>query len=288
MAQRLKGQIGVVTGASRGAGRGIALVLGTEGATVYVTGRSVRDASTRPDLPGTTIDDTAEQVTARDGLGIPVRCDHTVDAEVKALFERVKREQGRLDILVNNVWGGYEKDPEGDFVTPFWEQPLWRWDAMFVAGVRAHYTASRLAARLMISRRQGLIVNTTFWDRDKYFAPLFYYLSKTTINRMVYGMALELRKHGITAVALSPGWMRTEAVMADLPPNGRPGPDQVDRTESVEYVGRAVVALAADPDVMEKSGSVLTVGDLACEYGFTDVDGRQVPPFRVPEEYLLD
>jgi len=286
--QRLKGKVAVVTGASRGGGRGIALVLGEEGAAVYVTGRSVRGASTRSELPGTTIEDTAEQVTARGGVGIPARCDHTVDAEVEALFERVKQEQGRLDILVNNVWGGYEKDPEGDFVAPFWEQPLWRWDVMFVAGVRAHYTASRLAARLMISQRQGLIVNTTFWDRGKYFAPLSYYLSKTTINRMVYGMALELRKHDITAVALSPGWMRTEAVMADLPPNGRPSPEEVERTESVEYIGRAVVALAADPDVIKKSGSVLTVGDLAREYGFTDVDGRQVPPFRVPDEYLLD
>lgn len=286
--QRLKGKITVVTGASRGGGRGIALVLGEEGATVYVTGRSVRGTLTRPNLSGTTIKDTAEEVTARGGVGTPARCDHTVDAEVEALFERVKQEQGRLDILVNNVWGGYEKDPEGDFVAPFWEQPLWRWDAMFVAGVRAHYTASRLAARLMIPQRQGLIINTTFWDRDKYFAPLSYYLSKTTINRMVYGMALELRKHDITAVALSPGWMRTEAVMANLPPNGRPSPEEVDRTESVEYIGRAVVALAADPDVMEKSGTVLTVGDLAREYGFTDVDGRQVSPFRLSDKYLLD
>jgi NAD(P)-dependent dehydrogenase (short-subunit alcohol dehydrogenase family) len=277
--QQLKGKIAVVTGASRGGGRGIALVLGEEGATVYVTGRSTRRALTRPELPGTTIEDTAEQVTARGGVGIPVRCDHTVDAEVEALFERVKQEQGQLDILVNNVWGGYEKDPEGDFVTPFWEQPLWRWDAMFVAGVRAHYTASRLAARLMMPQRQGLIVNTTFWERDKYFAPLPYYLSKTAINHMAYGMALELREHNVAAVALSPGWMRTEAVMADLPPNGRPGSEEVDRTESVEYIGRAVVALAADSSVMEKSGRVLTVGDLAREYGFTDVDGRQVPPF---------
>ena len=269
-------------------GRGIALVLGEEGATVYVTGRSVRGASTRPKLPGTTIEDTAEQVTARGGTGIPARCDHTVDAEVEALFERVKQEQGRLDILVNNVWGGYEKDPDGNFGVPFWEEPLWRWNAMFVAGVRAHYTASRLAAPLMISQRKGVIVNTTFWDRDKYFAPLPYYLSKTTINRMVYGMALELREHNVAAVALSPGWMRTEAVMADLPPNGHPSPEDIDRTESVEYIGRAVVALASDPNVMEKSGSVMTVGGLAREYGFTDVDGRQVPPFRLPEETLLD
>jgi NAD(P)-dependent dehydrogenase (short-subunit alcohol dehydrogenase family) len=286
--QRLKGKVAVVTGASRGGGRGTALVLGEEGATVYVTGRSVRGASTRTNLPGTTVEDTAEQVSARGGMGIPVRCDHTVDAEVEALFERVKQEQGRLDVLVNNVWGGYEKDPQGDFVAPFWEQPLWRWDAMFVAGVRAHFTASHLAVPLMLPQRQGLIVNTTFWDRDRYFAPLPYYLAKTAINRMAYGMALELRAYNVAAVALSPGWMRTEAVMADLPPNGRPQPDEVEQTESVEYIGRAVVALASDPDVMEKSGSVLTVGDLAREYGFTDVDGRQPPPFRIPEEYRMD
>jgi len=286
--QRLRGKVAVVTGASRGGGRGIALVLGEEGATVYVTGRSVRGALTRSDLPATTIEDTAEQVAARGGAGIPAHCDHTVDAEVGALFERVRQEQGRLDLLVNNVWGGYEKDPECDFVAPFWEQPLWRWDAMFVAGVRAHYMASRFAARLMIPQRQGLIISTTFWDRDKYFAPLSYYLSKTTINRMVYGMGLELREHNIAAVALSPGWMRTEAVMADLPPNGRPSREEVDRTESVEYVGRAVAALAVDPNAMGKSGIVLTVGGLAREYGFTDVDGRRVPPFNIPEEDLLD
>jgi NAD(P)-dependent dehydrogenase (short-subunit alcohol dehydrogenase family) len=286
--QRLQGKVAVVTGASRGGGRGIALALGEEGATVYVTGRSVRGASTRSNLPGTSIEDTAGQVTARGGVGIAIRCDHTVDAEVEALFARVQQEQGRLDILVNNVWGGYEKDPQRDFVAPFWEQPLWRWDVMFVAGVRAHYSASRLAARLMVSRRQGLIVSTTFWDRDKYFAPLPYYLSKATINRMVYGMSLELREHGVAAVALSPGWMRTEAVMADLAPNMRPSAEAMDGTESVEYVGRAVVALAADPAVMDKSGRVWTVGDLAREYSFTDVDGRQVPPFRILDKYLLD
>lgn len=286
--QRLKGKVAVVTGASRGGGRGIALVLGSEGATVYVTGRSIREDITRPELPGTTVNDTAEQITERGGMGIPVRCDHTVDADVDVLFERVKQEQGRLDILVNNVWGGYEKDPDGDFVSPFWEQPLWRWDAMFTSGVRAHYTASRLATRLMIPQGQGLIINTTFWDRDKYMQPLSYYLSKQTINRMVYGMALELHKYNIATTALSPGWMRTEAVMANIPPNGCPSPEEVDQTESVEYIGRAVVALATDPNVMKKSGQVLTVGDLAQEYGFVDADGRQVPSFRVPDEYLMD
>ena len=142
----MKGKVAVVTGASRGGGRGIALALGEAGATVYVTGRSTRRAPTRADLPGTTIEDTAEQVTARGGAGIPVRCDHTDDAQVTALFERVQSEHDRLDILVNNVWGGYENYDPATFDAPFWEQPLWRWDRMFTAGVRAHFAASRLAA----------------------------------------------------------------------------------------------------------------------------------------------
>lgn len=286
--KNLQGKIAVVTGASRGAGRGIVLVLGEAGATVYVSGRSVRDASSRPELSGTTIDDTAEMVTDRGGIGIPVRCDHTNDQEVEDLFTRVEAEQGRLDILVNNVWGGYEKDPNGLIPGPFWEQPLWRWDAMFVAGVRAHYSASRLAARLMIPNKSGLIINTTFYDRGKYFQPLSYFLAKNTINQMAYGMGLELREHNITAIALSPGWMRTEAVMAVIAPNGEPKPEEFTQTESVEYIGRAVVALASDPHVINKSGQTWTVGDLAREYGFTDVDGRQIPPFRLPDEFLMD
>jgi NAD(P)-dependent dehydrogenase (short-subunit alcohol dehydrogenase family) len=288
--QRLKGQVAVVAGASRGGGRGIALVLGEEGATVYVTGRSVRGGPTTDDLPGT-VEETAEQVTARGGVGIPVRCDHTVDAQVEALFERVEREQGRLDVLVNNVWGGYEGKGSENVLGrwPFWEEPLWVWDKMFQAGVRAHYTASRLAARLMVPRRQGLIVSTTFRDpRGKYLGDVPYDVSKAAINRLAYGIALHLRVYSVAVVALSPGWMRTEAVMSDKPPHGRPLPEEVEQTESVEYVGRAVAALAADPDVMHKSGRTLTVGELAQEYGFTDVDGRYVPPFRIPDERLAD
>ncbi len=286
--QKLKGKIAVVTGASRGAGRGIALVLGEAGATVYVTGRSVRESSSRPELPGTTIDDTAEMVIARGGVGIPVRCDHTIDEEVESLFQKVEAEQGKLDILVNNVWGGYEKDPDGLFPGPFWDQPMWRWDAMFVAGVRAHYSASRIAARIMLPQKQGLIVNTTFYDRGKYFQPLSYFLAKNTINQMAYGMGLELREHNIAAIALSPGWMRTEAVLASIAPNAKPSPEEYDQTESVEYIGRAVLALATDPQVINKSGQIWTAGDLAREYGFTDVDGRQIAPFRLPDEFLMD
>lgn len=289
--QRLKGKVAVVTGASRGGGRGIALVLGEVGATVYVTGRSVRGASTRPDLPGTTIEDTAEQVTTRGGVGIPIRCDHTVDAEVEALFERVGQEHGQLDILVNNAWGGYEQYDDETFDVPFWEQPLWRWDKMFVAGVRAQYTASRFAVPLMMSQRQGLIINTTACDpRGKYLGNLPYDLAKTVINRMAYGLALELRAYNIVAIALSPGWMRTEDILRRFKTDEQNWykVHALRHTESTQYVGRAVAALAADPKVMEKSGRLLIVGDLAHGYGFTDIDGRYVPPFRIPEENLMD
>jgi NAD(P)-dependent dehydrogenase (short-subunit alcohol dehydrogenase family) len=269
----------VVTGASRGGGRGIAVTLGEAGATVYVTGRSVNTESTTDDVPGT-IDETAEEVTERGGVGIPVRCDHTVDTDVEALFDRVKQDCDQLDLLVNNVWGGYEPidgkyvagDPEA-FDVPFWEQPLDHWEGMFTAGVRAHLTASRLAAPLMVPHQQGLIINTTYWDQDTYLNNLFYDLSKTAINRMAFGMARELREYDIAAVALSPGYMRTERVLAD------DEFDDLDQTESPEYIGRAVAALAADPDVMEQTGQILRVADLAREYDFTDIDGTQPPAF---------
>lgn len=273
----MHGKVAVVTGGSRGAGRGIALVLGEAGATVYVTGRSQR-GSTTENLPGS-IDETAEAVTARGGLGIPVRCDHTVDAEVEALFQRVRSEQGRLDLLVNNVWGGYEQYEFDRFTAPFWEQPLRHWDGMFTAGVRAHLVASRLAAPLMLEQRRGLIINTVAWDRDLYLGNLFYDVAKAAIIRMAFGMARELRPHGIAALALAPGFMRTERVMAAHALQ----PFPLDRTESPEYIGRAVAFLAADSQVMQKSGRVLTVGDLAREYGFVDIDGKRPSAFRIDE-----
>ena len=258
---------------------------------MYVTGRSVRRDSTRPDLPGATVDDTAEGVTAQGGTGIAVRCDHTEDDQVAALFERVGQQQGRLDLLVNNVWGGYE-DYGGDqaFDAPFWSQPLWRWDRMFDAGVRAHFSASRLAAPLMMARGHGLIVSTTFWDRGKALSNLPYDLAKTAINRLAYLLALELRPHGVAAVALSPGWMRTEAVLEVYDTDEAHWHEipELARTESPWYIGRAVVALAADPGVMARSGQVLTVGDLARAYGFTDLDGRQPPAYRMADEHLRD
>ena len=274
-------KVAVATGASRGAGRGIALALAEVGATVYVTGRSVRGEATTENLPGT-IDETAETVTARGGTGIAVRCDHRVDSDVERLFARVQREQGRLDLLVNNAWGGYEQHDYRKFTAPFYEQPLRHWDGMFTAGVRAALVASRFAASLMLPQRHGLIVNITAWDRDKYLVNVFYDVAKGAINRMTYGIARDLRQHNIAAVALAPGFIRTERVAAAFEAAGNK--DYLNFTESPQYVGRAVVALASDQKVLAKSGKVLAVGDLAEEYGFTDVDGRRIPAFRIPDQ----
>jgi NAD(P)-dependent dehydrogenase (short-subunit alcohol dehydrogenase family) len=215
----LRGSVAVVTGASRGIGKGIALALGEAGATVYVTGRSEAGVTTEG-LPGT-IQETAEAVTQRGGQGIPVRCDHTADAEVEALFARVKQEQGRLDLLVNNVWGGYEQFDWSRFAVPFWEQSLRHWSGMFEAGVRAHLVASQLAVPLMLTSRRGLIVHTTAWDRDKYLGNLFYDLAKATVNRMAFGMARELQPHHVAVVALAPGFVGTERVRAAFAAAGR-------------------------------------------------------------------
>jgi NAD(P)-dependent dehydrogenase (short-subunit alcohol dehydrogenase family) len=299
--QRLKGKVAVVTGASRGVGRGIALVLGEEGATVYVTGRSSREGQTTlvHDRKGKsayhsgTVEESAELVTARGGIGIARCVDHRVDEQVGALFERVKQEQGRIDILVNNVWGGYENMEK--YNVPLWEQPLWRWDAMFDAGSRAHFVASRFAIPLMLPQRQGLIVNTTYpWypsDRDR-MPKSIQSLSKWTVNGLVCMLAHQLRKYNVAAVGLAPGgwvwseWhdtlksvydaLRTSGNLSELV-HERPGierPD-IEDGESPEYTGRAVVALALDLHVMKKTGLVLPVPDLAREYGFTDIDGRQ-------------
>lgn len=272
----LAGKVAVVTGASRGGGRAIASVLGEAGATVYVTGRSTRSVGSTENLPGT-IDETARAVTARGGVGIPIRVDHTVDAEVAALFERVQEEQGRLDLLVNNAWGGYEGYDGATFDVPFWEQPLSRWDGMFTAGVRTHFASSRYAAPLLMANGSGLIVGTVAWAFGAYTGNLYYDVAKAAVIRMAFGMAQELRPHRIAAVAIAPGFMRTERVLA----SHSSSPFDLDGTESPEYLGRAIAALAADPAVLSKSGQMLTAGELAREYGFTDVDGRQPEPFRV-------
>lgn len=281
----LKNIVALVTGASRGAGRGIALELGVAGATVYVTGRSLDGRPTTDDVPGT-IDECAREVTNRGGRGIAVRCDHTVDADVESLFERVRADHGRLDLLINNVWGGYESSECRPLpMVPFWEQSVHQWDGMFTAGVRAHITASRLAVPLMLPQHRGLIVSTTAnLQALPYLPNLFYDLAKHAVGRVVWAMAQELREHGVAALAVAPGFMRTERVVEAFRRagamdalNGPGGPK-----ETTAYLGRAIVALASDPEVIKRSGQLLEVGALAGEYGFTDVDGTQPAPFRIP------
>lgn len=289
----LRGRVAVVTGASRGAGRGIALELGAAGATVYVTGRSVRGRKTPgyermleqlaiDAMPGT-IHDVAEEVSRLGGVGVPVRCDHTSEGDVRDLFARVERERGRLDLLVNNAWGAHQDHIGAE---PFWEQPLRHWDGMFHNGVRNHVLSSAIAAPTFVRQQHGLIVTVTFWDRWKYTGSFYYDLAKAAMNRLAFGIAQDLHAHQVASVAVSPGWMRTEIILAAYKTDEsrwREVP-ALSGTESPRYVGRAVVALATDANVMAKTGQVLRVGDLAREYGFTDVDGRRIPPFELPTE----
>lgn len=291
--QPLKECIAIVTGASRGAGRGIAFELGAAGATVYLTGRSTRAEPARSyeqivalsgmeRVPGS-IEDTAEEVTRAGGRGIAVRCDHTQEEEVAALLRRVQQEQGRLDLLVNNAWGGHESF-DGVFEAPFWQHPMAHWDSMFDRGVRNHLIASRAAAPMLVAQGRGLIVTTTYWDRGRVLrGNLFYDLAKSAMVRLAFCMAEELKPHGVASVAVSPGWMRTEFVLAGHKTDEahwRECP-ALARTESPRYLGRAVAALAQDAAILQKTGQVLRVADLAKAYGFTDVDGRQVPPFEL-------
>lgn len=270
---QLSGRIALVTGASQGIGRGIALALGDAGATVYATGRTL-----------SALEAVATEVVARGGRAIPALCDHTDDAQVEALFERIRRDGYGLDLLVNNVWGGYEAHPEGLRPAPFWEIGLEDWEGMFVRGLRPHFAASRLATPLLIERKRGLIVNTIAWAQGKYLLQLYYDVAKHAAARMAYGMALALKPHNVAAVALAPGFARTERVMAAHDAH----PFDLSGTESPEYTGRAVVHLLADPALMNRTGKVLTSGQLAREYGFTDVDGRQPEEFTMPKSLAMD
>ena len=268
-ARPLEGKVALVAGASRGAGRGIARALGEAGATVIVTGRST---SLRPSPDGTpgTVETTAGEVDRSGGVGIPVACDHSSPRDVDALVSRIAREHARLDVVVSAVWGGNERPLFG---APFWEQPVEHWDATMGAGARAHLLLARAVAPLLVRQGRGLLAVVSFDDDAKWLGNLYYDLAKVAMNRLAYGIAEELRPHGVASVALSPGHMRTERVLAA-------GVD-LEGTESPLYLGRAVAALAADPDVLGRTGRVLHVAELAREYGFTDEDGRRPARFRV-------
>lgn len=271
----LKGRIALVTGASRGLGRGIALVLGESGATVYVTGRTVQGSRQREKLGGT-IEETARELTRRGGDGIAIRVDHSSEDQVRRLFRRIRSDRGRLDLLVSNAWGGYEGyDRAGWFGRPFWEQSFARWDGMFTAGLRSHLLSCRYGLPLMRRRNRGLVVFTTFSRGERYLGNLFYDVAKTGLSRAAHDLAIELGgSPGVSVVAVSPGWVNTERMI---------GVAREIRAEmeSPEYIGRAVASLAADPTVYRLSGITVSVGDLARIYGFTDIDGRQPLGYRI-------
>ena len=273
---QLKGKIALVTGATRGAGRGIACMLGELGATVYCTGRSVRGNPATGNRPET-IEETAEMVNAYGGVGIPVQVDHTVGEQVKTLIERVKLEQGRLDVLVNDVWGGDELAES----KPFWEHSLQKGLLMQQRAIHSHLITSHYAVPLMIKQKQGLVIEVTDGDNFSYRGNLFYDLAKISVIRLAYGMAQELRSHNITALALTPGFLRSEAMLDHFGVTEENWQDAAKQdphfiaSETPFYIGRAVAALASDPNVFKKSGCILSTWNLAPEYGFTDTDGLQ-------------
>jgi NAD(P)-dependent dehydrogenase (short-subunit alcohol dehydrogenase family) len=283
----LENKIAVVAGATRGAGRGIACMLGEAGATVYCTGRSTRATRSHPSPNGAafslagrpeTIEETAEMVTGYGGRGIPVRADHTDPAQVQALFAQVQAEQGRLDILVNDVWGGDELTEWG---APFWELSLDKGLLMQQRAVHTHIITSRFGAPLMVAQRQGLIVEITDGDTANYRGNLFYDLAKSSAIRLAYAMAEELRPHNVYAVAVTPGFLRSEAMLeyfgvseANWQEGAQQDPNFI-ASETPYFVGRAIAALAADPKLGQKSGGAYSSWGLAKEYGFTDIDGRQ-------------
>jgi NAD(P)-dependent dehydrogenase (short-subunit alcohol dehydrogenase family) len=288
--QPLAGKVAVVAGASRGAGRGIARALGTAGATVYVVGRTVRGGPRPPDGAPGTIEETAEEVTARGGVGIPVPADCTNESQVAAVFERVAREQGKLDVLANAVWGVADgcpsfEDWQAAWSRPFWEQPLRQWSDMMNAGPYAYFLTGYHAARLMVPAGKGLIAGVTDGvvegSTGEYGGQLVWDLAHQCINRLLLGMSVETKAHNVAVVTLMPGFMQTERVLMNVKTDELKKMFRFDKSESTEYLGRAVAALAADPQVIEKTGKIHFVADLAREYGFTDVDGRYVPRFNL-------
>ncbi len=274
----LRDKVIVVAGATRGAGRGIALMLGEAGATVYVTGRSIRGQAATQGRPET-IEETADMVTALGGKGIAMRVDHTIEDEVKMLFEHVKQEQnGRLDVLVNDVWGG---DELTQWDKLFWEHSLSDGLLMQKRAVHSHIITSYYGVPLMVARGQGLVIEVTDGTDYRYRGNLFYSLAKISAIHLAEAMAEDLRKYNITALAVTPGYLRSEAMLDGFGVTEANWQDAVRQdkhfiaSETPFYIGRAVRALVSDLHVAEKSGKTLASWDLASEYNFTDNDGRQ-------------
>jgi NAD(P)-dependent dehydrogenase (short-subunit alcohol dehydrogenase family) len=287
----LTGKVALVTGATRGAGRGTAVALGEAGATVYCTGRSTREHRSEYDRPET-IEETAELVSAVGGTGIAVAVDHLEPAQVEALVQRIDAESGRLDVLVNDIWGG---ELLAEWNKPVWEHDLANGLRILRLAIDTHLTTSHFALPLMIREPGGLVVEMTDGTREyndtRYRLSTFYDLAKWAVLRLAFAQGEELAPHGCTAVALTPGWLRSEMMLEHYgvtEENWRDGasvnPHFAAISESPRFVGRAVAALAADPDVHRRNGGSFSSGRLAREYGFTDVDGSQPDAWR----YLVE
>jgi NAD(P)-dependent dehydrogenase (short-subunit alcohol dehydrogenase family) len=292
MSGPLAGKIALVAGATRGGGRGIALALGEAGATVYATGRSTRERRSEIDRPET-IEETAELVTAAGGEGIPVAVDHLDSAQVAGLVERIDSDHGRLDVLVNDIWGAehlFQRD------TPLWEQDLDRGLRLLRLAIDTHLITSHHALPLLLRRPGGLVVEVTdgtaAYNADHYRVSLFYDLAKTSVVRIAWAQAREVGPRGGTAVALTPGWMRSELMLEHHGVSESNWREATERTphfcisESPVYLGRAVAALAGDPDAARWNGQSLSSGQLAQAYGFTDVDGTRPDCWRYMTEVV--
>jgi len=290
MSKTLDGKVALVAGATRGAGRGIAVALGEAGATVYCTGRTTREQRSEYDRPET-IEETAEQVTAAGGTGIAVQVDHLESDQVAGLVGRIDAEQGRLDVLVNDVWGG-EKLFEWD--TPVWEHDLEAGLRLLHLAIDTHLITSHHALPLLIRNPGGLVVEmtdgTAAYNTERYRNSTFYDLAKTSVIRLAYAQSKELAPHGATAVALTPGWMRSEMMLDAFGVTEQTWRDALDRqphfviSETPRFVGRAVAALAGESDRQRYNGQSLSSGDLAKTYGFTDLDGSRPDCWR----YLVE
>lgn len=286
MSGRLAGKVCLVTGATRGIGKGIALQLGEAGATVYITGRTMKP---KQDGVGGSLEETAREIDDRGGKCVPVQCDHSKDDQIKALFERIEKEQnGHLDVLVNNAYAAVSA-LMGAVNTPFWELPETIWDDVNNVGLRNHYICSVYAAKLMVPAKQGLIVNISSGGGLRYLFNVAYGVGKAAVDRLAADCAHELKKHGVAAISLWPGAVKTEQILEkfkDPDMSFKVGGYEAKQRdiflmgESPEYAGKCVVNLAADKDVMKKTGRVLLTMELAEEYGFTDVDGHRPINYR--------